>query len=325
MAGIYLEALHKELSRSPLPEFKGASGYFSRPAANLDPNLFEGDHLKPEVRNHILAALYRFWRKRGYQNPLHWSTAWIAGSGASYQWAADRGNGDLDILIGVDWPAFYRDNSPWGHLNPSDMTGVFDAELRTELWPRTAETTFGARTYEVTYYVNEVATDIRTINPYAAYNLTVDAWTVRPSRETAYDHDFPADWTTWGENDLKAAEEIRAEINRTLEKMTREMHGPRLLNLLTALSRAADTGTVLLQEIHGGRRAAFAPGGRGYLDYTNWRWQKAKQTGVVRVLKGIEDARRRAADTTQRRLYGQLLPDATSLTARAADRHRNAG
>src|SRR6478609_6775003 len=73
----------------------GASSYFSRPAKTLDPNLFEGEHLHPDVRDTILRIFMDYMASR-YHNPHEWAMVWLAGSGISFQWAADRGNGDLD-------------------------------------------------------------------------------------------------------------------------------------------------------------------------------------------------------------------------------------
>lgn len=150
----YLVELAKALAKTPIPDFsEGASGYFSKPQKNLDPALFDGDHIKPEVRDHVMSKLFRFWRSRGYRNPEEWTVMWIAGSGISYQWAGDRGNGDLDVLMGINWPKFYQQNSTWGFMPVPDMTDYLDNELRTYLWPKTAHTVFGGKSFEATYFV----------------------------------------------------------------------------------------------------------------------------------------------------------------------------
>ncbi len=63
-----------------LPE--GGSGYFSEPSPTLDPNLFDGMHLKDDVRQWLILSLAHglaaYLDLAGVNEWLH---AWLAGLG----------------------------------------------------------------------------------------------------------------------------------------------------------------------------------------------------------------------------------------------------
>lgn len=320
----YLEELAKSLSRADIPDFTaGASGYFSKPEKGLDPAIFDGDHVRGEVEEYLLATLFRFWRRCGYMNPERWTTVWLAGSGASYQWSANRGNGDLDVLMGINWDDFYASNPQWAHASPTAMTEHIDDELRQELWPRTADTLFGGKAYEVTYFVILDASDIRSINPYAAYNLTAGSWTIEPSRETAYEHQFNEQWAPYATQDVAEAAAIRQAVVNALQKLG-EVRGPWRVNILNRLSTAVTYAAGLMEDIHGNRRRAFmSPLGHGYWDYHNWRWQMAKKNGIVAVLGAIVRASNDALVKVQKTQYGAELGTADDLTVRAVMAYRD--
>lgn len=275
---------------TPVEAAAGASGYFSKPAPGLDPGLFDADgHLHWGVRQLILDALYHHWR-RLYTGAKAWSTVWIAGSAASHQYAADRGNGDLDILVGIDWAAFYADNARYANLSITETAGLIDEELRTALWPRTAFTRIGDRAYEMTYYVNPLGTRIEDIGAYAAYNVTEDHWDIAPpdlpeDPRTLFNED---DWRAAGEDRYRATE-LRMAFDRALTAARVARVGtPRWSDAVADLRRAADAAAAFFDEIHQGRAAAFAPGGQGFLDPNNFRWQAAKQSGAVAELSQIK-------------------------------------
>src|SRR4051812_3164156 len=113
--GTRFDMLGRTIQTTAPALWPGQSGYFSTPSDRLDPNLFTGDVIKPEVRHHILSVFFNYMSK--YHNARNWCTVWLAGSGISYQWDADRGNGDLDVLIGVDWVKFYTANPDYHGLS----------------------------------------------------------------------------------------------------------------------------------------------------------------------------------------------------------------
>lgn len=296
----YEEALARRALVAPTPQMVGSSGYFAQRSPGLDPALFErGDHLRPEVRRLLLSRLYDFWG-RIYAYPQDWSTAWIAGSGITTAWNADReaggAPGDLDILIGVDYSAFFQHNPRYRGNSEKALAQHFNKELHDGLWSTTASTSINGSVYEVTYYVNPGGADIRDINPYAAYDVTNDSWTVHPV-------DVPAGFgPDYFSNDDRAligrdqdqASGIVARYNQALNRLSSLKHGaPEAVNVARDLHQIVREGSLLFDAIHQGRKAAFHPDGKGYFDIANYRWQAGKGSGTIpamRVLKQLDKA-----------------------------------
>jgi hypothetical protein len=293
----------------------GASGYFSQPSPGLDPRLFEGTKLLSDVREWVLSTVYDFWDKL-YHSPHSWSTVWAAGSGVSYQWDADRGNGDLDILIGVDFVRFFDTNPSFQGMGESEMASRFNQEFHDELWPRTASW----NGFVVTFYVNPGATNIRDIHPYAAYNITKNVWTVHPPK-------LPADpKTLYPQIYFDAAERERqqaaglVERYTTLKAQSGAFHpgSPGWTNAMAAQRLVVQQASNLFDSIHLGRRNAFGPGGEGYGDFYNFRWQSAKSNGVVDALRALKETGDQASALANRSLYGVPLDNAENTLTRAS-------
>ncbi len=308
-------AIHHQ---GPVKVTPGGSGYFSRPSLELDPNLFDGTHLKPAVRAWLVNTLYGFWDRK-YRNARIWSTIWLAGSGISYQWAADRSNGDLDVLVGVNWPQFAASNPAYRSLTPQQAADHIDLVLKTELWPRTAHTHFNGQTYEVTYYVNATGSDIRTINPYAAYNLTTDTWTVRPpALPTNPARLYPKAYSTAIAGESRTVSDLVDRYNALSRTLHRTRPGtPGHATATAQLHHVTAQAGAMFDDIHLGRRAAFRPGGSGYGDWNNYRWQAHKAAGTVQALAAITTAASAAASTYATDVYGQDLQPADRLLTRA--------
>lgn len=271
-------------------EGMGASGYFSRPAPGLDPNLFsQYGHLYNDVRQMILRTLYDDFWSTLYTAPRDWSTVWIAGSAASHQFAADRGNGDLDVLIGIDWDQFFDDN-PQFQGSIEDAAETLDEQLRSRLWPKTAAVNIKGRTYELTYYVNPLGTHIENIHAYAAYNLTKDRWDIRPPELPEDPRGlFPhADWAA-ADDDRRVSAALRDGFDRALSAAKAAQPGsPAWSTAVSDLRRTAARATAFFDEIHKGRTVAFSPLGEGFFDRANFRWQAAKLNGIVDELSRIK-------------------------------------
>lgn len=282
------------MSAGDLSLTPGASAYFQEPEAQLDPNLFgANDRMRAAVRSLITSTLYSFWRGK-LSSPESWSTLYLAGSGASYQWSADRSEsdgepGDLDVLIAVDWPQFYaHQDDLFTRTSPEGWAEAINDILHVQLWPRTAETRIGSTTYELTYYLNPATGPIQVIHPYAAYNITEDKWAVRPDRHPVHPQS-PADYAAV-EDDRAAALDLVNRYDAAHEKVLAvhrraPVSDAHLLNAQTELNIVVRDAKALFAEIHSARDDAFSERGEGYADNANFRWQSAKQNGVISALR----------------------------------------
>lgn len=297
----------------PAPvEMKGASGYFSTPDVGLDPHLFDGQTLRPAVRQTILSLLYDFWKGR-YNLPKRWSTVWLAGSGASHQWGAERetaGPGDLDILIGVDFLEFRRANPQFQGFADTMMAAQMNKEMHDQLWPTTAAFDFGGRSYEVTFYINPGAQDIRAISPYAAFDVSHGRWTVPPIELPADwgPEKLPGDWWTKFSRDAEYGRQLIDQYNAHAEEMDRHPAGsPHWWNATSALRDTTEQALAFFDEIHGGRKAAFLGGGKGFLGFENARWQAGKASGIIDALRAIKSTHDEARRAANKALYGGAI------------------
>ena len=212
-----------------------ATSYFSAPESELDPRLFSGMELKGWVRNGILHLLFDFLKER-YTNPESWSHVWIAGSGVSYQWSAAREPGDLDVLIGVDYIKFRRSHPQFAGLSDVEISKMLNEDFRNYLQPDTANW----NGFEVTFYVNPGATDIRSINPYAAYDLTHNEWTVHPTQQGA-PHNVV--WDEVAKRDLSMAMDITTRYTKASTELDAAMNDAARRNAEARLHAALNTKT----------------------------------------------------------------------------------
>lgn len=300
----------------PVSPQVGESGYFSSPTDRLDPRLFDGETIKPAVRTRLLNLLYTFWGDR-YRRPRDWSTVWIAGSGISYQWAAARGNGDLDILIGVDYDEFFAANPKYAGLDENDLAAIFNKEFHEGLWPATAQENIGGGIFEVTFYVNPGASDIRNINPYAAYDLTHDTWTVRPPTGDAFNH--PDAYYKYAQAEVEHANDIVRRFNEhTATAKAMNPGSPGWHNAMRQAELLAAQAGDFFDSIHLGRKQAFSQGGSGYGDYHNFRWQYHKQHGTVQALNAVAKTLKTAHEQFNEQMYGGPIDAADVALRRAA-------
>lgn len=301
----------------------GHSSYFESPHRHLDPDLFNGERLHPEVRARLLTML-----EDGLNGALnlagieHWLHAWLAGSGITFQW--EGGEGDLDVLFGVEMAKFVHHNPNFTGIPESGVAEWVNETLKRVVWPETSHTRFGRRTYEVTFYWNP-GTDnsIENIKPYAAYDLRSDTWVVEPP-ELPVDPRvlYPAEWYQAGARDVEAAEQIVRTIRGHQEVLASNDAGsPAARTAGAGLVRARQAARALFDDIHLGRRQAFGEQGHGYADWHNFRWQHAKSTGVVPALRAITEEAKEANSREETRLYGGPIEAADKLVMREMMRY----
>lgn len=316
----------RALRGGPLVSQPGASSFFAPPNKELDPHLFlkGGTRLWPDVRNWITQTIYQFWADK-YLHARTWSEIWIAGSGATYQWDAARSvgePGDLDILIGVDFPEFWRVNSKFLGFGETAQAEYFNNEFRSMLNPSTSHSNINGQLYEVTFYVNPGGTDIRDINPYAAYDVSWDRWTVKPPA-LAPDWDpmreLPQSWWDSFDEDHTTAIHIIGDVNYYADALRSTQHSdPHWLNIATQLHDSIYAGAGLFDEIHSKRHDSFQPGGGGYTGYSNVRWQAGKREGFLHTLHTLKDMWTSAHATVEANDYGKHIIDPSHALVIAA-------
>jgi len=287
-----------------------ATSYFSTPEPELDPTLFSGTTLKGWVRNGLLTLLFDFLNET-YRHPDLWCHVWLAGSGVSYQWSAARQPGDLDVLIGVDYLQFRRAHPQFMGLGDTEISKMLNEDFREYLQPDTANW----NGYEVTFYVNPGATDIRSINPYAAYDLTHNEWTVFPSHEGATQN---AVWDEHAKRDNKMTQDIIKRYSQALTDLHGAQNDASRRNAEVRLESALMQGSALFDDIHHARRYAFSTSGQGYGDFYNYRWQAGKKLGTVPALRQLSDYWTAYKNQQSQENYGMELPTTETLIRRAA-------
>ena len=290
---------------------ESTTSYFSEPEKTLDPVLFDGEKIKPCVRNSLLRMLYEFLSKT-YQTPQAWCTTWLAGSAVSYQWKVQREPGDLDVLIGVDYQTFRRTHPDYMGLTDVEVSKMLNEDFREGLMPNTKNW----EGFEVTFYVNPGATDIRVIKPYAAYNITDNEWTVHPDPE-ARAKNTPA-WEMAAQRDHQKAIEIVSRYSNATVALESAQNPASRRNAEYQLLTALEQGAALWEDIHSSRKKAFSQTGEGYGDFYNYRWQAGKRLGTVAALRMLKDYLDSFKETTEAETYGVTLPDTQTLIRRAA-------
>lgn len=286
------------------------TSYFSEPVPELDPTLFEGRSLRSWVRTGINALLHDYLNK-AYRHSELWSQPWLAGSGVSYQWSAGREPRDLDCLVGVNFTQFRK-------ANP-EFTGLTDREIADEInegFRKLQESTENWNGYELTFYVNPNATDIRSIKPYAAYDLKYNEWTVTP--DPSQKAPVNPEWDKIIQSDYALAHQSSTRFNAAMQAVEQAHPGPARRNAEAKLAAAGMQAEALYGEIHGNRSEAFSSTGKGYGDFHNYRWQGAKSSGAVDLLRSMRNYIKANKQATEAHLYGVDLPDTSTLIRRAA-------
>lgn len=292
----------------------GSTSYFSQPEDHLDPNLFDGMDMRESVRRELLGLLMDTLVSFSH-NPAAWVKLWLAGSGASYQWSASRNPGDLDMLIGVNYPVFRQFNPSFTQLSNQEISQYLTDKLRERLTPRTAQWSppnDPSAVYEVTWFSNPESTDIRDIHPYAAYELIHRTWDVPPDPDPVRPtHDGQSDRdhvlaSTIVDRYTRAQAQLVQQTNPTLRSQAEKI-------VNDSLAQAS----ALFDEIHEGRHAAFGWGGHGYADPANYRWQAGKASGVVPALLELRNFYKDEKLAEEIHKYGVNLPSTDTLLLRA--------
>lgn len=223
--------------------------YWGPNSAQNDQRLFEGDHLRPEVREDILSRINSFMRPR-YKEWPSWTKVYFAGSEAA-RWAPF--NGDFDVLLGADFDKFRAanpdfDDQPDENIAKTITDGMWRTINVDGYW-FTLKDGRKVGPFDRTFFMNPQAWDIRKLKPYAAYDVTDDTWAVHPL-------EVPKDWSAKSlpESYWTYAEAILNEVKAIGTLPPEERH-----------RMAAN----LWEEIHTHRSDAFGENGKGLYDLSN--------------------------------------------------------
>jgi hypothetical protein len=299
-----------------------STSYFSAGEDHLDPTLFEGNHLRPWVRTWVIRTVHTILG-RDMMHPDSWSRIWISGSGVSYQWSANREPADLDLMVGINYVDFRRANPAYAGFTDGEIASSLNEHMYRELQGPMGEFPADGSDYEVTAYVNRGVTaapdSISAINPYAAYDVTSDEWSVVPQRAEGKIN--PA-WEMGAERDRQYAEDLVREYGKALQEIQGAQNHAHRTNAESRLHQLMDQAAGLYDELHSGRRAAFGFSGGGYSDYHNYRWQAGKRNGVVQAMKKVRAYLNDAQDKSTFETYGVELPDTDTLIRRSMGHRR---
>jgi hypothetical protein len=246
------------------------------PTYGLDRRLFEGEHLKGDVRRYILETLADFWKGPYGVDWDEWARVYLAGSEAS-EWTSPNleGNNDFDVLIGVDYEKFRGHMSrtdPSQLMTNAEITDRFNEQFK-KLNAQTAHVTFPVDgvmvgPFENTWYCNADSYDIRRIKPYAAYNVSEDEWAVKPPHLPSWDiSKFPEGPALVAECRAVAAY-VRAILNLPEPYRTQQ-------------------GYALWHHLHSDRSRAFSENGEGWYDPGNVIEKWLDQSGLWEKLVQI--------------------------------------
>lgn len=249
------------------PHFRPSSRIFG-PTYGLDHRLFDGRHLRPEVRQAVLRRLDSVLRPLLGPDWQNFVEVYLAGSEAS-EWTGPNleGNNDFDTLLGVNYDAA-RHRAPGlaGNEDNADIDAWLNKALHAEYNAEPWHTPFGD--YSLTGYCNPNAYDIRAIKPYAAYDISDDRWAVEPPHLPSWSlESFPE-----GHALVEEGEAVSAYVRAILE-----MPEP----------YRTQQGAALYDFLHSDRSRAFGPNGEGWYDPGNvlekWLDQEGLWAQLVRL------------------------------------------
>lgn len=141
--------------------------------------------------------------------------------------------------------------------------GTLSRALR-ESWPTSEVTPLGPA--EVTFYCNASSYDIRTIKPYAAYDVTRDLWAVHPVAATHRYGPRSFGWNFW--------DHMGAVADRIQDALAEPDPARRL-----------DRAKAEYDRIHTERNQAFGAGGGGQWDPRGLQWTVMNRWGLLGALE----------------------------------------
>jgi hypothetical protein len=245
------------------------------PTFGLDTRLFDGEHLRPQVRVDVITRFDTFCHEHGYEGWHRWAKVVFFGSQAS-AWTSKTlvGNGDFDLSIGLHYQALRATVPGFEVGSDAEIADMFTQQMHAEL--NDPEHAFPGvpGTFDLTWFCNLKGWDIARIKPYAAYDLVEGAWIVKPP-------ELP-DWSMADFPEGPGMEEAVRGIIELAEGYLKMPEPYRTQN-----------GAALWEFVHSNRSDAFGPNGEGWWDSRNVVEKALDQKGLMQQLF---DCRRRAAE-----------------------------
>lgn len=104
------------------------------PTYGLDHRLFDGEHLKADIRDDIIRHFSDFCERHGYAEWMRWARLFFFGSEAS-EWTSPigEGNGDFDLSLGIRYDLFRHANPRYGDLGDEEIARMFTEQMHAEL------------------------------------------------------------------------------------------------------------------------------------------------------------------------------------------------
>lgn len=284
------------------------SSYFAKRETDLDPVLFSGDRMVEDIR-HDLLHMVDMTLGSHFSHPDIWSSPYLAGSGASYQWSAIREPADLDVLVAIDDIRFRESNPDYRGFSSHDISAELNDVFHSELMPHTVNW----KGYELTFYALDTD-NILDLRPYAAYDIRGDQWVVHPTREG---RTVPAQWEEDARGLRAAALAMFQWYSKSIQEVNYAPNDAVRRNSEQALMMVLDQADELYRTLHSMRGRSFTASGGGYGDRNNFLWQASKRDGWLSPIKELHIHRRNIRSDNDVSTYGVELPGVDVLMRRA--------
>lgn len=248
------------------------------PTYGLDTRLWDGEQLKPTIRDSIIRQFTEFCERHGYRDWPRWAKIVFFGSEAS-EWTSKslHGNNDFDLSIGIHYFSFRLHYHPDLYTSDADIAARFTEEMHAELNDPQHHFPGVEGVYDQTWFANLQGWDIAEIRPYAAWDVVAEMWLVRPPH-------LP----DWSLKDFPEGAGIAEEVKGMVQAAEGILAMPEPYR--------TQNGAAFWEFVHANRSDAFGPNGEGWWDPRNVIEKALDQKGLMQKL--FECHRRAAEDPT---------------------------
>jgi hypothetical protein len=246
------------------------------PTYGLDHRLWgEDGSLNPVVRGEIIFKFGAWCRSHGYNQWGIWAKIVFFGSEASGWTSKNReGNGDFDLSIGIDYAALRATVPGFDLSTDAEIADMFTQQMHAELNNPEQTYTGVPGTWDQTWFCNLLGWSIEKIRPYAAYDVVLNEWIVKPP-------DLPQ----WSVNSFPEGPGLAQEIRGIIEMAQGILAMPEPYR--------TQNGSALWTYVHSNRSDAFGAQGEGWWDSRNVIEKGLDQKGLM---QGLFECHRRAVE-----------------------------